>query len=63
MLLACSANEIFPELKDLPAIPIHEMALRLCFLYDEHDKHPEHEDIPECAQALAEPWLCSVEGC
>ncbi|CAK0787789.1 hypothetical protein CVIRNUC_011011 [Coccomyxa viridis] len=41
-----SANEIFPELKDLPPLPIHEMALRLCFLYDDHDKHPEHKDIP-----------------
>ncbi len=44
---ACSANEIFPELKDLPTLPIHEMALRLCFLYDAHDRHPEREDIPE----------------
>ena len=43
-----SANEIFPELKDLPPLPIQEMALRLCFLYDDHDKRPEHEDIPEC---------------
>ena len=47
-----SANEIFPELKDLPPLPIHEMALRLCFLYDDHDKHPEHEDIPGCALTL-----------
>ena len=52
MGLVCSANEIFPELKDLPPLPIHEMALRLCFLYDDHDRHPEHEDISECALAL-----------
>ena len=48
LLPACSANEIFPELKDLPTLPIHELALRLCFLYDAHDRHPEREDIPEC---------------
>jgi hypothetical protein len=45
--MPCSANEIFPELKDLPPMPIHEMALRLCFLYDDHDRRPEHEDIPK----------------
>ena len=50
----CSANEIFPELKDLPPLPIHEMALRLCFLYDDHNKHPEHEDIPECVLTLSD---------
>ena len=43
---ARSANEKFPELKNLETLPAHEMAVRLCFLFDHYDKHPVCEDMP-----------------
>lgn len=43
-----SANEVFPELKDLETLPMHDMALRLCFLFDHYDKTPVCEHI-RCA--------------
>ena len=43
-LCACSANEKFPELKNIQTLPAHEMAVRLCFLFDHYDKHPLCEE-------------------
>lgn len=41
----CSANEVFPELKGLQVLPVHEMALRLCFVFDHYNRNPVCEDI------------------
>lgn len=43
-----SANEKFPELKTMETLPAHEMAVRLCFLFDHYDKHPVCEDLHGC---------------
>lgn len=43
---ACSANEKFPELKNMETLPAPEMAVRLCFLFDHYDKQPVCEDMP-----------------
>lgn len=42
---ACSANEVFPELKGLQPLPVHEMALRLCFVFDHYNRNPVYEDV------------------
>ncbi|BDA47245.1 probable Sn1-specific diacylglycerol lipase alpha [Coccomyxa sp. Obi] len=40
-----SANEVFPELKNLEVLPMHDMALRLCFLFDHYDRNPVCETV------------------
>lgn len=55
-MMSCSANEVFPELKDLETLPMHDMALRLCFLFDHYDKNPVCDQI-RCAYIAA--CLCS----
>ena len=29
----------------METLPAHEMAVRLCFLFDHYDKHPVREDL------------------
>jgi hypothetical protein len=50
-----SANEKFPELKNIETLPAHEMAVRLCFLFDHYDRHPPCEDAPGCAHSPCFP--------
>ncbi len=54
---ARSANEKFPELKTMETLPAHEMAVRLCFLFDHYDKHPVREDLHGCVPILAHRQL------
>ena len=63
-MFSCSANEVFPELKDLETLPMHDMALRLCFLFDHYDKNPVCDRIrfacifTNCSTAL--PLSCTI---
>ena len=43
----CSGAEAMPELQGFEPLPVHELAVRLCFMYQHRQEHPVVDSLAQ----------------